>query len=252
MVLPGFPCTSKEIDQALDLMNEVGLIQRYEVDGKKYICVNPETFYRHQSYIQQKKRKDDSGSRYPRPEGPWGEYFADGSDDEQETPQNTAEHQTTQTNTEERRTSPQNTASPSPTPSPSPSKDSRGGDIRAREGKLFKVFEENFLLSPNSTQRERLGTYLDDGMEPELIEKAILITRENGKDLNYLWGILNRLYERGIKTVESYEYHEAERRKRRDGLNGTHSANPRGDPGTGSEDETTGYYTSIPGLIKSI
>src|SRR5690606_9992185 len=161
---------SKEVEQALDLMQKVGLIYRYEIDGKKYLCVNPESFYRHQSYIQQKKRKDDSGSRYPRPDGPRGEYFSKGAgtpsgddgNEQQETPQITAEQQRTEMNTAKCRTSPQNTASPSPSPSPSPSVNSRGGeDIRTREGKLFKFFEENFLLSPNSVQIERLGTYLD-------------------------------------------------------------------------------------------
>lgn len=98
----------------------------------------------------------------------------------------------------------------------------------AREGDLFRLFEENFVIGLNQIQKDRLGSYLDDGMEPELIKKAIEITKLRGKDLDYFWGVLNHWFDAGIKTVESYEYHEARRRRR--GVNVQSSrAGPRAD-----------------------
>lgn len=94
-----------------------------------------------------------------------------------------------------------------------------------REAKLFKAFEENFVIEVNSIQREKLSSYLDDGMEPELIEKAISITRENGKNINFFWGVLNRFIEQGTKTIKSYELREKERKKQND-----IKTNPRGQP----------------------
>jgi len=120
---------------------------------------------------------------------------------------------------------------------------SSGGDTRTREGKLFRAFEDNFLLSASSIQREKLYSYLDDGMDPELILKAITITRENGKDLNYLWGVLNRMLERGIKTIEAHEFYE---RKRRDERNAAHRNRYQGDHRENRDlEEPSGYYAGI-------
>src|SRR5690606_18443951 len=91
---------------------------------------------------------------------------------------------------------------------------SGGGNIEdQRVGRLFQEFHKHFI-NTNSTQDQKLSGYLDDGMEPELIEKAILITRENGKDIGYLWGVLNRMLQRGIKTLSQYEQYERELKRR--------------------------------------
>lgn len=106
---------------------------------------------------------------------------------------------------------------------------SRSSDrAHAREGDLFRLFEENFVIGLNQIQKDRLCSYLDDGMEPELIKKAIEITKLRGKSLDYFWGVLSHWFDAGIKTVESYEYHEARRRRR--GVNVQPSrAGPRAD-----------------------
>lgn len=272
MVLPGFPCTSKDVEQALELMQKVGLIYRYEVAGKKYLCVNPETFYKHQSYIQQKKRKDDSGSKYPRPDGPWGEYFAkqeeaksgDSGVEQHEEPQNTVEQQQTETNNAQRRTSPQNTASPSPSPSEDLS--GGGGEIyaHAREenasrletdsnfAQAYKIFTTHFFHADNDIQRDMLAGFVDAGLEPAVIEKAAKITRANGKDLKYFWGILRNCVNRGTLTLEAFEQDQERYEKWRAG-NATHWARNRGDPGASETDVAVGgYFSSIPGLIRTV
>lgn len=105
-------------------------------------------------------------------------------------------------------------------------KTSSSGSSNAREGELFRLFEENFLITPNDIQMRKLFNYLDDGLEIELIEKAIEITRTNGKSINYFWGVLNKLLEQGIKTLDAYEYH-ASFRKRPKQKNGSINKIPR-------------------------
>lgn len=72
-------------------------------------------------------------------------------------------------------------------------------------GNLFEAFQENFVIELNEIQKEKILSYLEDGLEAGLINKAISITRENGKSINYFWGILNRFIEQGIKTLKAYE-----------------------------------------------
>lgn len=189
MVIPGRrDKTDKDVSAALQGMHELGLIHW---DREQMIIYFPtSSFYKYQTYIKTSNRRN-----------------------EQVTAENSEE------NNQQRKT-PKNTVSPPLTHSPSLSHSSSGSDIREREGKLFAQFEESFI-DPNPIQREKLSSYLDDGMEPEVISKAITITKLNGKDINYLWGVLNRLLERGIKTIQQYEESERVRKS---------SIKQRGDP----------------------
>ncbi|MGH2504275.1 MAG: hypothetical protein ACRDID_17345, partial [Ktedonobacterales bacterium] len=56
------------IDEALTLFAEVGLIERYEVDGRVYLRVPPARWWKWQTHIHHDKRADDR-SRIPTPEG---------------------------------------------------------------------------------------------------------------------------------------------------------------------------------------
>lgn len=99
-VVPGLRHHSEEdVAAALEAMDRIGLIV-WDRDSA-LVLFDPDSFYRHQSYIPEAKRADS------------GEY-------RRESPQNAAE----------RRESPQNAASPSPspTPSPTPSRDTYAAD----------------------------------------------------------------------------------------------------------------------------
>lgn len=83
---------------------------------------------------------------------------------------------------------------------------------------LFRLFDENFV-GQNAFMYEKLSSYLDDGLEPALIIEAIKITKQNGKNLNYFWGILNKFMEQGIRTIQEYQDALAMQKKERAGPN---------------------------------
>lgn len=117
-------------------------------------------------------------------------------------------------------------------------------DNSSHVGKISQLFHQSFITNP--FMDEKLLSYFDDGMEPALIEKAIMITKENNKDVSYLWGILNRLLEREIKTIEQYEQAEREReeRKRRENYEQGWERH-RNDTGTDTTYQEEGYYSQL-------
>lgn len=75
-VFPAFSYTHEEIKEAVTLFDKYGLAYCYEVNGKPYIAVNPDTFYKYQSYIGEKRKEKDT-SKYPPPSNPpWDEQQA--------------------------------------------------------------------------------------------------------------------------------------------------------------------------------
>ena len=124
LVCPALDVSTKEVDEALDQIASVGLWQRYEVDGKKYIAIPKDSWFKHQSYINKSKREDDSGSDFPAPPND-NEY--------RKTPQNTEEQQVTS----------QNTVSPSPSPSLSPSENTTTTTTNAEASDL-KTLEQAY------------------------------------------------------------------------------------------------------------
>jgi len=61
-VVPGFAeITVERVEQALTLYAEAGLIRRYQVGGRRYMCIEPDKWFRYQTHIHREKRtKDDS------------------------------------------------------------------------------------------------------------------------------------------------------------------------------------------------
>lgn len=75
-VFPAFPFTSKDIAKAISLYDEYGLAHYYEVDGKPYLAVNPDAYYKYQTYIN-KNRKEKDESKIPAPPNPpWNKNTA--------------------------------------------------------------------------------------------------------------------------------------------------------------------------------
>lgn len=71
---------------------------------------------------------------------------------------------------------------------------------------IQKILEDGFgrLVSP--IEIETLLSYLDDGIQLDLIEKAVQETANNGvKNINYVKRILNRCVDQKINTLERYQ-----------------------------------------------
>lgn len=109
LVCPALDVTASAVDEALTHIASVGLWERYEVEGRKYIAVGPESWFKHQTYINHKKREEDK-SQYPCP-------F-------ETAPNNAAKRRKTPQNTEECRKAEFCVPSPSPSPSLTKTKDS--------------------------------------------------------------------------------------------------------------------------------
>lgn len=60
--------TIELIQEALDLFGKFELIHLYEANGKKYMAIDPEKWFRYQSHIRAQKRVYDNDSPHPRPE----------------------------------------------------------------------------------------------------------------------------------------------------------------------------------------
>jgi hypothetical protein len=58
--------TAKDIEEALVLYGQVGLITLYEVEGKRYMCIEPLKWFKYQTHIRMSKREKDD-SRIPAP-----------------------------------------------------------------------------------------------------------------------------------------------------------------------------------------
>lgn len=73
-VFPAFPYTTTDIQDAIALFDKYGLAHCYEVNAKPYIAVNPDSFYKHQTYIGAKRKEEDKSKCPPPPNPPWNNH----------------------------------------------------------------------------------------------------------------------------------------------------------------------------------
>lgn len=112
-VFPSIPTvTADKVEAALQLYARVGLIVLYEVDGKRYMAVPPDKWFKYQTHIRRDKRADDSGSQCPPP--------PDGSATKREPAREDAHVREGARDCAQEREGARS-CTPSPTPSPSPS-----------------------------------------------------------------------------------------------------------------------------------
>ena len=90
-------------------------------------------------------------------------------------------------------------------------KESKGKESKVEEdennksGDAIKFYNENFELITRHVSEE-IGTFLDDGLADNLIVRAMQEAINNGaKSWAYVKKILNRCFDKGIKTVEAFE-----------------------------------------------
>lgn len=72
-IFPAFQFTSQDIEKAIQTYDKYGLVHVYSVKGKKYLAVDPNKYFKYQTYIATKKRYVD-GSGIPAPPNPPWEY----------------------------------------------------------------------------------------------------------------------------------------------------------------------------------
>jgi DnaD/phage-associated family protein len=76
-VFQAFPTfTAATIDQILTTLHGAGLAHLYEVDGRRFLQVNPTAYYKLQTYIDKTGPKVKDSSKLPPPLGhPWSDYW---------------------------------------------------------------------------------------------------------------------------------------------------------------------------------
>ena len=188
-ILPAFPYTSDEVEEFIRLYHEFEIAYFYEVDGKPYLAVNPETWLKYQTYIR-KDKLEKQKSKIPEPkDAPW--VAKDDTNNDLAT-KNVAKQQLATINVL------------SPSPSPSPSIDNNNDNNIGQQAENFvTVFESEFRRPITPSEYELLKSYIDDGMESgvicEAIKKAVLA---NVRTVQYVKSILNNLLSHNITTVE--------------------------------------------------
>lgn len=71
-IFPAFPYTSNDIAEAIKLFDKYGLAHYYVVDGKPYLAVNPQKWWKYQSYIKDERKNGKETSKHPPPpDPPW-------------------------------------------------------------------------------------------------------------------------------------------------------------------------------------
>ena len=59
--------TREVVERAIELYGQAGLVWLYEDDGKRYMAIPPEKWFKYQTHIRKEKRDDPEGSRFPVP-----------------------------------------------------------------------------------------------------------------------------------------------------------------------------------------
>ncbi len=226
--------SAEDIERALLLFGETGLVELYEVSGRRYMRIPEERWYKFQTHMNRTNRrpgKDKMESDFPAPEGI--------GNNAPQTP--TGNHGAPQT-PENPHGSPQ---FPVPSPSPSPSKDQQHQQhARAREipevterspverdpaayKAVHSVIERTFGILATDFQVSRLLLYaLDDRMELGLVIRAIEQAALGQKDLRYAIRTLGAWREKGILTISAATQEAEEFRERKELRHGNGTVRP--------------------------
>ena len=223
-IFPAFPYTSDEVEEFIKMYHEFEIAYFYEVDGKPYLAVNPDTWLKYQTYIR-KDKLEKQKSKIPEPKNaPW--VAKDNTVDDLAT-KIVANQQSATINV----------LSPSPSPSPSPiSIEEREIDARARDNtpqeksqenfdtEIAKINNKAFEFGMNGITPEFLEDAemrLSEGTDVDLIIKALSIGATNahgnaGAKCRYAISVLQGWAAEGIRTIEQWNAKNAPTPKARD------------------------------------
>lgn len=220
-----FPCndmiTSELIEVALRGYHEVGLIELYEVEGRPYLSVPHDKWFKYQTHIRKEKRNIDE-SKYPAP--PLSRDIAESREESRE-----------------------NEPSPSPslTPSPTPSiinNNNTRSEIEVIESESEEIVSETKEAYPMATGTQAVAwaeknwgrmlspreaddiiAWCDElstrgSPEPDAVAIEALKQCDNAgaRNKNYLQTILTDWRENGVLTVNHVEAREAERKSQKE------------------------------------
>ena len=193
-VFPAFPYTSDDIETFIKLYHEFGLAYHYEVDGKPYLAVNPDTWLKYQTYIRKDKLAKQK-SKIPEPkDAPW-------------LAKNDTVDDLATINVAKQQSATENVLSPSPSPSPSIiDNDDDDNNMAAQPIGFVACFEQEFGRPIAPSEYERLKAFLDDGMEDEVVCEAIKRARANGvPKLAYVEAILREWRDNQVVNLAGVE-----------------------------------------------
>lgn len=145
LVCPGLDVNVKDIQTAIWQIADVGLWKYYNADGKWVLCIPPEKWFKHQSYIGKDKRNNDEGSSFKSVE------FAETPFKTDELPQNAEEHRET----------PQNPSSFSFSSSVSLSVSDSKDSTTATADNPFRIYESERFGMLTSMLGEKIGEMID-------------------------------------------------------------------------------------------
>lgn len=89
------------------------------------------------------------------------------------------------------------------------------GEIDPLFGQAYEMMQQHFHFM-NGIQQDEISRYLDNGLKLEVLQEAINKTKLGGKDMNYLFGILRKCEEQGIKTLDQYKEREAQHQREKE------------------------------------
>jgi len=209
-IFPAFPYTPKDIEEAIDLYDKFGIVHKYEVDGKEYIAIEPEKYYKYQTYIRGSKREIDGSNCPPPPNPPWGKA-KDSTEKHTEHDRHADARTCAQSNADERK------CIPSPSPSPSINKDNDDNNMAAQPIGFVACFEQEFGRPISPSEFERLYAFLaNDGMDDAVVCEAIRRARANGvPKLTYVEAILREWRDNQVVNLAGVERVDKEFEKRK-------------------------------------
>lgn len=212
-IFPAFPFTDEDVDEAIRLFGQAGLVHVYYAGGRRYLAVDPEKFYYYQTYISE-KRKADCKSSCPAPtDAPWNQDSQGSKNvlDDLQKPKKIGlslshSHSLSTSTTPQPPSMEEGDAAPADELPPDPMEP------------VTKFLIEHFIPTATAYHVERLAAWVEqDNMEPDLIVWAMEQALLNGeRKLNYVEGILRRCRNAGITTRRAAELAEEERRRSRD------------------------------------
>src|SRR5690606_24234013 len=162
-ILPAFPYTSDEVEEFIRLYHEFEIAHHYEVDGKPYLAVNPETWLKYQTYIR-KDKLEKQNSKIPEPKNaPW---VAKNNTVDDLATKNVAKQQSATINVL------------SPSPSPSPISIEREIDARAHDDMSHGESQEKNFDAEIQKINNKSFEFGMNGITPEFMDDAEMRLKE--------------------------------------------------------------------------
>jgi len=191
--------TVEDIEESIRVYAEHGLVECYADESHEYMAIPSNKWFHWQTHIRKEKRVNDNSKYPPCPSDTNNAQVRDDARERAQKVKNQSSKSEIHTND-----------IPTPTPSPTPSKDCEVVVIDDVEKKLNQRFQMTFGRPPNDIQISKLSLFVEKGMDVELVMADMEKTRLKGKDLVYTVGILNKQWDRGIRTIAQMEAEEAE------------------------------------------